>query len=400
MKILMLVLDGGGDLGSKTPYETASKPAIDSLAARGTCGLLDIFSVCHKGTAQSDLGYLNLLGFYSKETYPGRGYLEALGLGMEDICESDICIRGNFATLGANGNILDRRAGRDETGLEELAESIDGLEIDGVHFFVRKSAGHRVVIILRPLDEGVKISTELESNDPEEDDVPVRQFRPKKPEAKFTASVLNKFIFKTNKILSEDGINAERKFPANVILMRGFSRKTEVETFRTRYNMRSCCIGGIPIIKGVATFLGMDIITVPGATGYPNTNLDGKFSRAADALKKYDFVLLHINGTDILSHDAKREEKARFIEKIDRKLGEMLKTLDMKNTVVVVTSDHRTASAPDYKLYRHTCDPVPVMISGGGIKPGLARKFDEKACEKGFSIKGNELIPFVLRQIK
>ena len=72
----------------------------------------------------------------------------------------------------------------------------------------------------------------------------------------------------------------------------------------------------------------------------------------------------------------------------------------MKNTAIVITSDHRTASDPAYKLYRHTGDPVPVLVSGDGIKPGIARKFDEKSCERGFLIKGNDLIPFVLRQSK
>jgi len=399
MKILMLVLDGGGDVGERTPYQTAHKPHIDSLAAKGACGLLDIG---YKGTPQSDFGYLNILGFYSKDTYPGRGYLEALGLGMEDIRKSDVCIRGNFATLGANGNLLDRRAGRDESGLEELTQRIDGTEIDGVHFFIRKSAGHRVVIIMHPLEEKITLSDKIDSNDPEAEGVPVLQFRPKSADAsaKFTASVLNKFVFRTGKSLSEDEINRERKFPANVLLLRGFGRKSEVGTFEKKYGMKACCIAGIPIIKGVAAFLGMDIITVPGATGYPDTNLGGKFERASEALETYDFVLLHINGTDILSHDAKREEKARFIEKIDKNLGDSFKKIDLKNTLVIITSDHRTASDPSYKRYRHTSDPVPVLISGDGVRPGLARKFDEKSCERGFMIKGNDLIKFALSLAK
>ncbi len=396
MKILFIILDGGGDVGDKTPYETARKPYIDALAAKGICGLLDIFYVCQRGTAQSDFGYISLLGFYQKETYPGRGYLEALGLGMHDIQEKDLCIRGNFATLGADGNVVDRRAGRDESGLEDLVSRIDGIEIDGIHFFVRKSAGHRIVIVLRPLNEKVKLSTEMDSNDPEKEGAPVLQFKAKKPEAKFTASILNKFVTRTNKILSADEINKKRKCPANVILMRGFSSKMESETFQEKYGMKACCICGIPIARGVASFLGMDILLVHGANGYPDTNLKGKFEKAKEALKKYDFVMLHINGTDILSHDAKRAEKARFIEKIDKNLGELLKGMDMKNTAIVITSDHRTASDPAYKFYRHTCDPVPVLISGTGIKADSVKKFDEKACEKGFFLKGNELIPFVL----
>ena len=386
-----MILDGGADVGEHTPYQTASKPNMDSLARNGICGLLDIG---YRGTPQSDFGYLNILGMYSDASYPGRGYLEALGLGMNDISERDVCIRGNFATIGTNGNVLDRRAGRDEKGLEELAERIDGIEIDGVHFDVKKSAGHRVVIVMKPLDDRVKLCDRLTTNDPERTDVPVMQIKPKTSEGKFTASVLNKFLSKSSKILSQEPVNRERKTPANILLLRGFGRKKTTETFREKYGMNSCCIAGIPIVKGVASFLGMDIITVHGATGYPNTNLEGKFRETAEALQRYDFVLLHINGTDILSHDCRREEKKKFIEKIDRHFGRVLKKIDMKETVVIITSDHRTASDPSYPYYRHTKDPNPFLLSGDGIEPDTIERFDELSCERGIRLHGNELLGF------
>lgn len=394
MKIFLLVLDGGGDVGKDTPYQTAVKPSMDLLAEEGTCGLLDIG---YKTTPQSDVGYLNIMGFYSKENYPGRGYLEALGVGMEDIGEKDICIRGNFATMGKDGNLSDRRAGREEKGLEELAEVLDGTEIDGIQFLLRKSAGHRVVVVMRPLGEETELSDQIVSNDPNKTGVPVPQIKPGNRKAKFTASVLNKFVSRSHKILSEQAVNKEREFPANLILMRGFGRKKSVESFGERYGMKACCIGGIPIVKGVGTFLGMDIITVPGATGYPDTNLAGKFREAGEAFGKYDFVFLHINGTDILSHDKKRKEKAEFIEKIDRELGKLLESIDTKETVVVITSDHRTASEPSYPHYRHTKDPNPILVSGNGIKADGLKGFDEITCSKGFRIEGNGLMPFVLR---
>jgi 2,3-bisphosphoglycerate-independent phosphoglycerate mutase len=397
MKFLLLILDGAADMGERTPYQTAKKPAMDSLAKNGICGLLDIG---YKGTPQSELGYLNILGFYSDVSYPGRGYLEALGLGTEDIGEKDICIRGNFATLAPNGNIIDRRAGREEKGLEELTNLLDGTEIDGVHFEMKKSAGHRVVIIMKPLDERIRISDHVTSNDPERTNVPVMQIKPKTGEAKFTASVLNKFVSKSAKILSQERINRERKFPANILLLRGFGSRKSVESFKKRYGMNSCCIAGIPIVKGVASFLGMDIITVHGATGYPDTNLQAKFQEAFESLQRYDFVLLHINGTDILSHDAKREEKAKFIEKIDRNLGEILRKVNLKDLVVIITSDHRTASGKDFKGYRHTKDPNPVVVSGNGIRQDRIEKFEEVSCAGGFFVKGNGLLPFVLKLIK
>lgn len=399
MKIFLLVLDGGGDVGERTPYMTAKKPNIDSLASKGICGLLD---VGYKKKPESDFGYLNILGFYDPRNYPGRGYLECLGVGMEDVEEKDLCIRGNFATLDmtASKGIIDRRAGRDETGLEELVDRIDGIEIDGVHFSVRKSAGHRVVVVMRPLDDRIKLSTELTSNDPDTTGVPVLQIKARKASAKQTASILNKFVARTSKMLSEEQVNSKRELPANLLLLRGFGRKTEVPTFEAKYGMSSCCIAGIPIVKGVATFLGMDIITVPGATGYPDTNLEGKFRKAFDALGRYDFVWMHINALDILSHDRKRSEKAKFLEKIDGRIGEMLKKMDLSGTVFVLTSDHRTASDPSYPYYSHTKDPNPILVCGGGIKPDSICGFDESSCSKGFTIRGNGLMEFVLDQIK
>ena len=389
MKIVLIVLDGGGDIGLNTPLETAKKPNIDFLAKNGILGLLDIG---YKKTIDSDLGYLTLLGCYSEKDYPGRGYLEALGVGLEPK-ESDICLRGDFATLGPDGNLIDRRAGRDETGLEEFAEKLN-MEIDGIKFIVKKSSGHRVIVLMR----GPGLSKEIIPNDPKKVGVPVSQIKPKKPEAKKTASVLNKFLFKAHKILEKQEINKKRKLPANIILIRNVGKKNFVKSFKERFGFKGCCIAGINIAKGVSRYLGLDVIEVPGANGMPDTNLSGKFECLTKALKDYDFVFFHINGTDILSHDKKREEKKKFIEKIDLELGKVLKKINLNETIIVITCDHRTASLKDFKGYEHLPDPVPVLISGNNIKPDKIEKFDEKNCEKGFKLKGNELISFILNK--
>ncbi|UCD07670.1 MAG: 2,3-bisphosphoglycerate-independent phosphoglycerate mutase [Candidatus Aenigmatarchaeota archaeon] len=386
MKFILIVLDGAGDLGRQTPLSLAKKPNIDSLAKEGKCGLLDIG---YGKTVNSDFGYLNILGCYSKEGYPGRGYLEALGIGLKP-GPGDICIRGNFATLASNGNLLDRRAGRDETGLEYFCEALDGMEIDGVRFTVRKSAGHRVVIVLG----GKKLSDKIIPNDPLKIGAPLQQVGAKESQAKFTASVLNKFSSRAHKILSKEPDNKKRRLPANIILIRNIGRKKDVEGFQERFKLKGCCVAGIPIARGVARFLGMDVIEVEGANGMPDTNLDGKFEAVKNALKKYDFVFLHINGADILSHDAKPLEKKNFIEKVDRGVG---KLKDSKDTIFIITCDHRTASDPKFKKYRHTPDPVPILISGNGIKPNRVERFDENSCRYGLKLEKNELVPYVIR---
>jgi len=389
MKFLLIILDGAGDLGKQTPLSLAKKPNMDSLAEKGKCGLLDIG---YGKKVNSDFGYLHVLGCYSKEDYPGRGYLEALGVGLKP-GPQDLCIRGNFATLASNGNLLDRRAGRDEAGLEYFCEVLDGMEIDGIKFKVRKSAGHRVVIVM----EGKNLSDRIIPNDPFKTGVPLPQVGAMGSEGKFTASVLNKFSSRVHRLLSKEPENKKRKLPANIILVRNIGKKKKIKSFRERFKLRGCCIAGIPIAKGVSRFLGMDVIEVEGVNGMPNTNLGGKFKAVAKALEKYDFIFLHINGTDVLSHDAKPLEKRRFIEKIDKEIGSLRKP---KDTVFIITCDHRTDSDPKYKKYRHTPDPVPFLISGDGIKPDRVMRFDENSCRSGVKLEKNELIPYVLRLVR
>jgi 2,3-bisphosphoglycerate-independent phosphoglycerate mutase len=390
-KILLIILGGAADLGEKTPFQIANIPNIDSLAKQGICGMINIG---YGKRIDSDVGVLTLLGVYSKEGYPGRAYLEALGIGLKPEL-NDVCVLGNFATLDNEGNILNRGV-RKEEGLEELAEKLDGMEIDGILFEVRKSFGPRVVIVLK----GEKISPDVMPNDPEKTGVPLPQVKPTKFEGKFTASVLNKFIFRTRKILSQYPINKERKNLANIILINNIGRKKETISFEERFGLSASCISGTPTIKGVACFLGMDVITVPKANGKPDTNLKGKFREVFEKLKSYDFVILHINGADVLSHEGKREEKTKFIESVDKELGKVLESINSKETIIVITSDHRTDSSPDSKGYRHDPSPVPVLISGNEIAPDRIEKFDENSCLKGrLYIQGNGLIPLVLKLI-
>jgi 2,3-bisphosphoglycerate-independent phosphoglycerate mutase len=392
MKIVMLILDGLAELGNRTPLKLANKPNMNELAKKGVCGTFDIG---YKGTnkdVNSDMGYLVLLGCYSKDDYPGRGYIESLGAGLRPN-PSDICIRGNFATLDSRGNILDRRAGRDETGLQKFAEKLDDIEIDGVRFVIKKSSGHRVSILMK----GKKLSDNVTPNDFQKTGVPLPQIKAKKPEAKFTASVLNKFVYKTNKILSKEPINKKRKLPANTILIRNVGESVHVKSFEQRYDLKACSISGLAVTRGVCRFLGIKNIIVPGANGLPNTNITGKIQETRKALKKYDFVFLHINGTDTLSHSRKYKDKRKFIEKVDKELGKLVDS----DTYFVVSCDHGSMSDPRYKDYEHLTIPVPFIISGPNIQPDGVDVFDEEHCKKSrLKLRGNDLIEFLVNKKK
>jgi 2,3-bisphosphoglycerate-independent phosphoglycerate mutase len=387
MKYLLIILDGGGDLGKETPLSLARKPNMDSLAKSGIVGSLDLWK---QQNPDSDIGYLKLLGCFSKNEYPGRGYLEALGLGLNPKGGS-LCIRGNFATLDSRGNIKDRRAGREETGLEEMCDTLDGVEIAGFLFRVRKSVGHRVAIIV----DG-KVSDKIILNSPKGTGVPLPQIQARDRSGKKTASVLNKFVYRITKILTNDPINRKRKVPASTILLRSVGMRKETKSFRERYGMKGGVISTMPVANGVARYLGMDVIDAKKARGINDVDLDSAMETTLKALERHDFVLLHINQTDIFGHDRDPVGKKEYIEKIDKRVGELVKSLDMKKTVVCITCDHRTASAPSHKGYEHTNDPVPVLVSGGKVVNDRAEKFDEKHAEKGsFSLEKNDLVKFM-----
>jgi len=383
MKILFIVIDGLGDakipeLGNKTPLEAAQTPNLDFLAKNGICGLVEPFKFSWQ---ESDTSHLALFGYSLQKEHLGRGVYEAAGIGMK-MKEGDVAFRVNFATVDENLKIIDRRAGRiSET--EELVKALQGIEIDGVKFLIKKSYGHRAGLILRSLTDDVKhLSAKISDGDPHKAGVKIKKILPldKSTKAKFTAEVLNKFLERVHQILKEQPLNKKREkqglLPANCLLLRGAGQFKKISSFKEKYNLKAGCIAGGGVYKGIAKILGMDLIRVKGATGLPDTNLKGKILAANTALKKFDFVFVHIKAADSLAEDGNFLGKKEFIERIDRNLKPLL---NLENTLIVVTGDHSTCSL----LKRHCSEPLPLLIAGPGIKASGIEKFSERTCQNG-----------------
>ena len=385
-KILLIVIDGLGDepipqLKNKTPLEKAETPNLDFLAKKGILGL--VLPYFEKGKLPtSEDTHLALFGFDPKISNPGRGVLEVLGIGME-ILPGDVCLRGNFGTLDEKMKILDRRAGRIEN-TEPLIEAISNIEIEGVKFLIKKAFSHRIGIVMRggPLN----LSSEISDGDPKKINVKPKKIKALRISAKFTAKVLNEFVKRAHFILKNHPLNKKRKLPANYILVRGAGKLEKFLDFSKKYKLKSCCIAGGTLYKGIGKYLGMDLIQAEGADGLQNTNLKGKILAAKKALKKYNFIFCHIKAADNLAEDGNFLGKEEFIEKIDRNLKPLLK---LKNTLIVVTADHSTCSL----LKRHCTEPIPILICGtpptllplASRAPGKngVQKFSEKDCKNG-----------------
>lgn len=382
MKILLIVIDGLGDeiipqLGNKTPLETAKTPNLDFLAKNGVCGLVRPFLFPWQKRPESESTHLALLGYDPKIYFLGRGPYEAVGIGIK-LRKGEIALRVNFGTVDKNLNVIDRRAGRVEK-TQSLIKALSGKTIEGVKFLIKKSWGHRAVLVLK----GKNLSAKISNGDPKKTEVKPLIIKPKdnSKEAKFTARILNKFLLLAHKILKDHPFNKKREekgfLPANYLLTRGAGMIKKTPSFRKIYGLNAGCIAGGGLYKGIAKILGMNLIKVKGATGFANTNLKGKFLTAKKVLKKYDFLFLHIKAIDTFSHDGKFQAKKKFIEKIDKNIKSIL---NLKNVSIVITADHSTCSLEK----NHCLASIPILIYNNKKKwHEEIKKFCEKNCRKG-----------------
>lgn len=410
-RIVFIVLDGLGDEYipqlKGTPLEYVSKELINinKLVSRGLCGLLAPVSVGIPPS--SDTAHLSMFGYDLAVEYPGRGVFEAYGEGLE-LKEGEVAFRFNLETVEKKGNhliIRDRRAGRIEDPIaEKLIEDFKRvLKEHDLPVEIHHTVEHRGTLILKPRDG--KLSPKISDMDPHEVGQPVLQSEPyeETPEnelenAKRTADLINRIVRLSYEFLNDHELNkqriAEGKPPGNIIVPRGAGMKTKLRSFSEKWGVKAAFVAGGPLYKGVARLIGMHEIPVPGATGKVKTNLKGKVEGVLKALDEgYDFVFLHIKGTDTLSHDKKSLEKAQFIKKIDEHLEPLT---ELKDIVIGLTGDHSTSSLQG----KHIGLPVPILFyTDIGGRPSGAKAFSEHNCAKYNNIgviRGPDVMPLLM----
>lgn len=401
MKAILVILDGLGgrptDLDGATCLERAATPNMDGLAQRGALGLMDpIRPGVRPG---SDTSHLAIFGYDPFQVYTGRGAFEALGIGME-VRGGDICFRANFATVEGRGGeliVVDRRAGRLAEG-KDLEGAVNGIDLSdlGVEFSFRASTEHRGALVLR----GENLSAAVSDTDPHETGVPIAQAKAlaDSQAARRTAEILNAFSRRAYQALKEHPVNRRRresgKPPGNALLLRGAAVMPHLRPVTEEYGVRGACVAGGALYKGVARAAGLEVLDVPGATGDLRTDLCAMAKATLAALSDYDFVFVHIKGTDNAGHDGDAQAKTDFIERIDREFfGTLLAGLDLTQVHLVVSGDHTTPPAAG----EHTADPVPALFVGPAIRPDKCQKFSERAAgEGGLGRFSGRLVPQLL----
>ena len=256
---------------------------------------------------------------------------------------------------------------------------------------VKSGVEHRAAVVMR----GDNLSDKITDTDPHTVNSPPEYTRALEPEAEFTATVINKFLDRSRKILQDHEfnrkLNSDGKLPANEIMLRGAGKIPDIPPFQEKYSMRAACISGTPLIRGIAGLAGFTNLKVEGMNGRVDTNYENIISAAVKALETYDFILVNIKGTDIAGHDRKPELKKYVIEQVDSVIAPFLERLD--DTLIVVTGDHSTPCS----YGDHTGDPVPVMFATNGIINDNVRYFDELSVSSGYyKITSNDIMPIIM----
>jgi len=367
MKCILILGDGMADepipqLGGKTPLEYAQTPNMDRMAREGGCGMLH--TIPDGFEPGSDIANMAILGYAPERYYTGRGPLEALSMGV-NLAPTDIAYRCNIVTV------------KDETMTDFSAGHISSAE--GAALFaslapfvpevtLKAGVSYRNLLVIpngsaadsaAPHDIVGKCITE---------------YLPRNGDAPLLLSCMEK----SRKVFSNHPVNTARvtagKPLATQIWPWSGGSRPAFPPFSEKYHCKGGMISAVDLLNGIARCAGMEIITVPGATGYFDTDYMAKARYALDAIKHLDFVYVHIEAPDEAGHAGSIEEKVRAIENVDRVVGAIREEFD---GIVAVLPDHPTP----IRIKTHSREPVPFVVTGKGMDNVM--HFSEKEARSG-----------------
>lgn len=396
-KTVIFLGDGMADepiaeLNGKTPLEAANTPAMDTIARLGQSGTL--LTLPDGFPTSSDVANLSVLGGDLATELCGRGPLEAASQDIP-MGEEDVVFRMNLVSVSPDGILTDFSGGH--VGEEEQKEAIamlnaqiadkwQGNEGEYIKFYAGVS--YRNLLLLH----GKAFSGAAVAYDKPDDNSgnPVKEHLPraKTPEGEYTAKVLNEVIEKASKVLAGR--------PANGVWPWSGGKAGAIHSIPERYGVKGAIVAAVDVINGLGRVMGLDVIKVPGATGYIDTNYEGKADAALKALADgYDFVYLHIESTDEVSHAQDLKLKLQAIEDFDKRIIKRVMDNAPQGTAFAVLPDHPVPLATG----RHTRTPVPVAIYKPGNTPDAIQAYNEKAAPAGAlgAMKGSDFMDALLK---
>lgn len=398
MKYLVLLGDGMADepvaaLNGKTPLQVANTPHMDYLSNNGILGLAQ--TVPSGYPPGSDVANLSVFGYDPAQYYSGRSPLEAISMGVE-LAPEDVAFRINLVWLEAHYGKLymgDFSAGHIAT--EDARQLIQSLqqELNDKEFSFYPGISYRHLLVWHGGRDALHctpphdISTQC-----------INDFLPRGDGAERLIHLMNS----AQMLLAQHPVNAARasrdELPANSVWFWGQGRRPQMTTYQERFGISGAVISAVDLIRGLGVCAGLDVIEVPGATGYIDTNYLGKGQAAVTALQERDFVYVHVEAPDEAAHGGLLEEKITAIENFDQQVvGTVLKSLDVLGDCrILVLPDHPTPVA----LRTHTAKDVPYILFDSR-QPQTQRDTgygEESAEATRIWTRGHDLLPQLLER--
>lgn len=398
MKYIVLVADGMADypleeLGQRTPLQAASTPNMDFIARNGRLGRVK--TVPDNFTPGSDVANISIMGYDPHKFYTGRGPLEAANLGVE-LSGQDVAFRCNLVTA-SDDKLVDYSSGHIKSNEAKiLIEFINRkLGTENIRFY--PGIGYRHLMVVK---DGAKNNLEAIKCMPPHD-ITGKSISDNLPKGE-NAELLIQLMRDSRKLLDNHEINIVRidlkENPANMIWLWGQGKKPDFQKFAERYGVEGSIISAVDLLKGLGRLLGLEVIDVQGATGYYDTNYEGKAAAALKSLENKDFVFVHVEAPDEAGHNGDLKEKILSIERFDRMIvGSVLKAFKRKNNFrLLVLPDHATPVS----LKSHVSDAVLFGLFGKDITGNGFLNYSEKEAEKSklYFEKGYELMEYFISQ--
>ena len=393
MKHIIILGDGMADLpvkrlGDKTLLQYAHKPTMDLLARQGRTGRL--ITVPEGFPPGSEVANTAILGYDLNKVYEGRGPLEAASIGY-DMADGDLALRCNIITL-ADGKIVTHNGGNLQTAdarvlIDYLNQHLSSERVRFIagiqyrHLLIIKGGSKHIVCAPphdHPNEAWQPLLVRPEENAPDDNELSAEQ----------TANLLNDLILKSQQLLAEHPFNQERaargERQANSIWPWSGGYRPSMDTLMQQYPQvkSGAVISAVDLIQGIGRYAGLHIVKVEGATGLADTNYEGKAQAAIEALKRHDFVFLHVEASDEAGHDGDLELKLKTIEYLDQRLVKPIyeATLQWSDPVAIaVLPDHLTP----VEMRIHVGQPVPFLIYHRDIEPDDVQRYDEVSCASG-----------------
>jgi 2,3-bisphosphoglycerate-independent phosphoglycerate mutase len=389
MKFVVVCPDGGADwpvpaLGNKTPLEAANLPNLARMASEGTVGrAMHIPSGMDNG---SDICCMSLLGFDPAKYHTGRAPIEAKSLGIE-LKPDEIAVRCNTVTI-EDGVMVDFTAGHIKT--EESRQLIAAMEehcgADGIHFF--PGVQYRHLLVLRK-PEGLQVTWTAPHN------ITGKEVAGYLPQGE-DASILLDLMEKSKPLFAKHPVNKERikagDSPASQIWLWGHGPRPSLPLFKDCFGLSGALISAVDLLRSLALYAGLDVLQVPGITGWIDTDYAAKGRYCIEALAQHDFVFVHIEAPDECGHQGDLDNKIKALERIDQDvIGPILASdyATRGELKILVCPDHPTPVG----LKTHATEPSPFVAWGPGIaNTGLKYNENQARISKVYLEHGHELM--------